>query len=332
MMMTWLITMTQIDVQECKSSFPKQFKPDDYIVQRKYDGTRLIFQREGGEATLYGKSWKTNYATSYPDIFNALSTISGDVCLEGELVFYNDISDTEIFYTAGAVYKTSGLTPHLKVFDIHHMYNVDYYLLPQVDRSNFIIEKFRDFSPHISPVLWYTGRFGPELFKQTLSVGGEGIIYKKRNEPYAYGTRRNWIKQKDIQTADCVIMGITNGTGRRQGTFGSLILGQYIDGKLCHVCNASGFDTTMQLALYMEIDRQPDVLYRSMKLKNVQKLIAPTMVVEVEYMERTENNNLRHPRFIRLRDDKRAQECTYGEETSSQVSLQGTLDKWCRSD
>ena len=41
------------------------------------------------------------------------------------------------------------------------------------------------------------------------------------------------------------------------------------------------------------------------------KRIAPILPMEIECMERHANGMMRHPRFLRFRDDKQVEECSY---------------------
>src|SRR5207248_1481141 len=62
----------------------------------------------------------------------------------------------------------------------------------------------------------------------------EGVVAKLRDSVYEPGKRvRTWLKIKTNLSDEFVIVGYTEGTGRRTETLGSLILGSYDDnGKL----------------------------------------------------------------------------------------------------
>jgi len=60
----------------------------------------------------------------------------------------------------------------------------------------------------------------------------DGIIAKRRDAPYAAGTRDAMVKVKNYRSADCVVGGFRYGTNSKQ--VGSLLLGLYDDGGLLH--------------------------------------------------------------------------------------------------
>lgn len=123
--------------------------------------------------------------------------------------------------------------------------------------------------------------------------GGEGIIVKNLDWPYEQGKRsRGWVKVKDVQTADGVIIGFTPGEGKYQDTIGAIVIGQYRKGKFQRVCKISGMTDQLRYELGSS---QSEQLGR---------------VVEFAYQNKTDES-YRHPRFKAFRDDKPAKECTW---------------------
>src|SRR5216684_1597599 len=77
---------------------------------------------------------------------------------------------------------------------------------------------------------------------ETTTRSFEGVIAKESQSQYVPGIRtENWVKIKQINTADCVVVGWSEGEGARAPTFGSLIVAAYDDdGHLKHVGNVGG--------------------------------------------------------------------------------------------
>jgi bifunctional non-homologous end joining protein LigD len=144
-----------------------------------------------------------------------------------------------------------------------------------------------------------------------VSSGGEGVVTKKKNSLYIGESRGYWVKVKKESTEDVVILGITRGENKRAPTFGALILGQYDkNGQMKAIGKSSGFTDQMLEKLYKTIMSMPEVKgYPGVDIKDVKRWVAPKMVIEVEYMEKTPYGILRHPRFLRMRDDKTASQC-----------------------
>lgn len=122
----------------------------------------------------------------------------------------------------------------------------------------------------------------PSLFDLQTELNGwagskEGFILKK---DIAYPA---WYKFKVEQTSDLVILGFTAGTGKYKGKIGAIICGAIVSGKLTEVAKVSGMVEEIRFSLTNEdIGR----------------------IVEVRYQEIASRGKLRHPRFVRFRNDK----------------------------
>jgi len=151
----------------------------------------------------------------------------------------------------------------------------------------------------------------PPLFKAIVDAGGEGVVAKKKNSLYVGDSIGFWVKVKKEFTEDVVVLGITHGENKRSATFGALILGQYDkQGNMKAIGKSSGFTDEMLGKLYKTIMAMPEVnSYPGVDIKGVKRWILPKIVIEVEYMEKTPYGILRHPRFLRVRDDKLPSQC-----------------------
>ena len=161
---------------------------------------------------------------------------------------------------------------------------------------------------------------GTALYRAAEEQGLEGIVAKRIASTYEPGRRSpSWLKIKPSSDLDAVVVGWTEGSGRRQGTLGALILALYDqEGKLQHIGNVgTGFD---KHSLKAAIDRL-EVLpvgsnpfhVRFLKTNSDLKAahwVAPTLVAIVEYRQVTNAGKLRAPSFKGFRDDKAATSCT----------------------
>src|SRR6185437_10181707 len=72
------------------------------------------------------------------------------------------------------------------------------------------------------------------------TVGFDGVVAKRADEPYHSGDRAGMVKVKRLRTADCVVGGFRFASKGK--VVGSLLLGLYdADGKLNHVGFSSSF-------------------------------------------------------------------------------------------
>lgn len=143
----------------------------------------------------------------------------------------------------------------------------------------------------IAPILRGDPR---DEFRRIVTGGGEGIIMKRTSALYVPGKKPadNWIKGKRKITLDVVIMGYNDGTGKNKALFGSIKCGMYINGKLefCGNCS-SGLSDELRIKMSKDLDSYINT------------------VIEIEAIQESVKS-LRNARFIRLRDDKDAIDCT----------------------
>jgi len=154
--------------------------------------------------------------------------------------------------------------------------------------------------------------FHQEVFDEIVASGGEGVVLKRIDAPYVPESRKFQAKVKDWKTTECAVCGVTEGNKSRSEYFGALILAQYKDGQLVHVGNTSGFDVATMKGIKKFMDREKPVRNPcGYEKKGVQKFVQPKMVVEVKFLGRHDSGKLRHPVYLRMRDDKRVDECEF---------------------
>lgn len=136
----------------------------------------------------------------------------------------------------------------------------------------------------------------------------EGLILKRKGSKYEIGKRsKNWLKLKNTKTIDAIICGFTDGCGHRKSTFGALILGTYTEkGTLIEIGKVGSGFTEKDL---IEIRRMlnPLVVEKEREINYVK----PCLVCEVKYLAISTDKKLRQPVFVRLRTDKKAEECIF---------------------
>jgi DNA ligase D-like protein (predicted ligase) len=169
---------------------------------------------------------------------------------------------------------------------------------------------------------------GTALFEAARRLGLEGIMAKRASSPYRPGVRSpDWLKIRNVKTADCVIIGYTRGRGF--GGLGALVLGATRrDGRLSYIGSAgsglSADEADRLLRLMGPPQSQPPLgagappaTGASLPLGFVPPAlrrqdvvwVAPSLVCEVGYTEVTAEGRLRHPVYRGLRLDKTPAEC-----------------------
>jgi bifunctional non-homologous end joining protein LigD len=152
---------------------------------------------------------------------------------------------------------------------------------------------------------------GEDLYAAVAAMGLEGIVAKKIDSPYRAGYSADWFKVRVDQASDFAVVGFDPVPRSRSG-FRALHLA---------VCDAagslryagtvgSGFSheelTTIRTRLEpARRDTPPMAVSDSRGVVWVE----PELVVEIRYKEWTAGGHLRHPVFLRVRDDKTVAEC-----------------------
>jgi bifunctional non-homologous end joining protein LigD len=290
--------------------YKEPFKEPGYVLQEKFDGTRILAINDGKRWHMITRSWKNEVGDKFPEIMKDLGKInSNDVILDAELTFFKGGKSKFLTVLAKPATKKS-YTAKLLVFDIIR-YNGNITQLPLMKRLE-ILKKILPKSPHVKLIKTITTPTSfQKVYNDIVKKQGEGVIMKKKDSKYVFDTRKNWVKVKKIYTEDVVVVGITHGEGKRSATFGALILAQYDkNNKLTIIGKASGFDDATGLKLYNAISRMPNKdNYLQSSMPGVKKWVDPRIVVEVKYYEKTPYGVLRHPVFLRIRDDKEPKDC-----------------------
>jgi bifunctional non-homologous end joining protein LigD len=152
---------------------------------------------------------------------------------------------------------------------------------------------------------------GRLLFSQAKARGWEGLIVKRANSPYQPGKRTpDWRKLKLVRRQEFVVGGWTEPRASRS-YFGALLLGYYDDGVLKYAGHTgSGFDQkelarVWKLLRPLETTRCP--FATTPKTNERPHWVEPELVAEVKFSEWTDEGMLRHPIYLGLREDVKAE-------------------------
>ena len=189
-------------------------------------------------------------------------------------------------------------------FDLPFFAGVDLREAPYADRRRYLAQCLM---PSTLVQLVHTERDGEAMQRASLATGFEGVIGKRAASAYHAGKRTgDWLKVKATHSADFVIGGYSRGKGSR-AALGALLVGYWEGRKLKYASHVgSGFDAKA-LALVRErlaplaakacpFDEEPE-------LNGPTTWTQPTVVAEVSYQGWTDDQHLRAPVFLRLRDD-----------------------------
>ncbi|WP_447985710.1 non-homologous end-joining DNA ligase [Nitrospira sp. Nam74] len=280
----------------------------------KLDGYRaLAFKTERGVQLLSRRNNVLN--TQFPKIASALEALQDGTVLDGEIVALDEQGRPSFNLLQN--HRSAASTIVLYVFDVLAYAGKSLVSLP-LSKRRHLLELAVDRVPEPIRLSQPLKASVDALIAAAKEHGLEGLIAKDVNSPYQSGERTGvWAKYKIHHGQELVIGGYLPGTP----TFDALLVGYYEKDRLLFVGNIrNGFVPSVKADLAKRFKRldtavcpfanlpEPKNARRGMALTaDVMKTcrwLKPELVAQVEFAEWTENNHLRHSRFVGLRDDK----------------------------
>ncbi len=285
---------------------PLLVKNKRMTIEEKFDGSR--FGAEIASETIKVLSRNgIDRACNVPYITEELRAMFLDnTILDGEIIHLHE--DRKVRWEmARSVMGTKEFNPNIKqahycIYDIQMHNGESLKATAYAKRRNILKEYFKDGVVHdyyivkgqlAMPRAWMlTQEVYNKMWKDIVEDNqGEGVMIKDLSETkYA----KSWTKVKKDFTIDAFVVGTEKGKGKYQGMIGSLILAVYTEsGNTVEIGKCSG----------MTDQERRD--FTDMAIAGNLK----GLVVEVKANEVTKNLKLRHPAFMRVRDDKPQKEC-----------------------
>lgn len=284
------------------------FDDDEWLFEIKWDGYRAIAEWDTKQLRFYSRNG-IDFTERFPSIANALKKLNHAAILDGEVVLLNEknLPDFQklqhyenhlnyplVYYAFDLLALDGKKTTQLALHERKE-------LLKKLIKQNRIIQ----YSDHV------TGQ-GISFFEKARERGLEGVMAKKADSSYAAGYRsKEWLKIKNIQSTEAVIVGYTAPRGGRH-YFGSIVLANKKNKGWQYRGHAgTGFNEEMLQTLYNTM--QPLVSKQSpfknkVPVNNAVTWLRPQLVADIAYTEITKDGIFRHPVFLRLRTEKKLSE------------------------
>jgi len=286
----------------------------------KYDGIRALARATPGKLPSVRSRNGIEKGLQFPEISLALSQLAEASArsfeFDGEIVavdakgsalgFENLQPRLQLRRKHDILRALADQPARLIVFDILQLGGADLREKPFHERRNLLEEVLRTKSTahasalQASRLVWADGR---ELRSSVLRAGGEGIVVKKRDEPYTPGVRsKAWLKVKFTQEKEFQVGGYTDD--RTGSSLGALLLGTPNGAGRLQFCGAvgSGLDTKSATNLIdelrpLETERSPFATKVSTRGASPH-YVEPRLSVRVRFSERTNTGRLRHPVYL----------------------------------
>jgi bifunctional non-homologous end joining protein LigD len=294
------------------------------VYEPKYDGIRAIVEiAPRGSVRLWSRLGNEK-TRQFPEIVAALETWArtrkAPLVLDGEIVALDAKGQPAGFQQLqGRIHLSEGddgggARTALIAFDILEDGVIDYRDRPLTERRA-ALEKI--FGKTGSPMLRISDQVrgdGRALWTQAMEQGWEGLIAKHAASLYKSGKRSpDWRKLKLVHEQEFVIGGWTEPRQTR-AYFGALLLGVYDGIDLVYAGHTGTGFNEKELARVMKLLKPLETPASPFKTKPKTNerphWVRPALVAQIKFTEWTADGKLRHPVYLGLRDDKRAETVT----------------------
>ena len=284
----------------------KPFDNPSWIFEVKWDGYRAVAELSGNKAELYSRN-QLPLNSRFPSIVSSLEKLGLNTVFDGEVTALdkNGLPNFQMLSRSKGAAKLV-----YYVFDILYYNGRDLRALPLLERKE-ILKKALPSSGNIR-VSEHVWKEGISFFNAAKKKGLEGIVAKNSKSPYQAGIRsKNWLKIKNQMTQDCVIAGYTAPRNSRK-YLGSLVLGTYENGRLTYAGRSGGSFGGMNVKQIY--DKLAPLSGKKCPFKTTPPeektaiWVKPVLVCEVAFTQWTDEGVMRHPVFIKFRDDKKAED------------------------
>jgi bifunctional non-homologous end joining protein LigD len=295
----------------------QRFWEPGWVYERKLDGQRCLAVRTRSGTKLYSRSGR-DVTVAFPEIAEALEQqASTDFVIDGEVVAFEGSRTSfarlqpRIHLSSADKARRSGVPVYFYVFDVLRVDGEDVRGEPLLDRKG----RLRELLTFEGPIRYTPHRRngGEEYFAEACRKGWEGLIAKRADAAYATGRTDRWLKFKCEAGQELVVVGWTDPEGSRVA-LGALLLA-YWDRKggddLVYAGKVgTGFSQSVLRDLHAQlsklgVDETPCTRGSSIPRKGVH-WVRPKLVAQVAFTEWTRDGQLRHPRYLGLRTDKKA--------------------------
>jgi bifunctional non-homologous end joining protein LigD len=284
------------------------FDSPDWIFEIKWDGYRAIAEIGKSGNKLYSRNGLT-FDKAYPKVFEALKKIKKKMILDGEIVVFDEKGRPN-FQKLQNYKSNDKFVIQYYVFDCIELDGKSLTDLSVVERKQILQKSL----PKSDVILYcdHVDTEGKSLFREMKKMNLEGMIAKRKSSRYYIGKRTSdWLKIKNIQTQEAIIIGFTEPKGARS-SFGSLLLAVKKRNNLVYIGNVgTGFTDKSLKELHTKLKkiiRKTSSVKEPIKETSDVTWVDPVLVCNIKFTEITDDGSVRHPVFQGLRVDKSPEE------------------------
>ena len=304
---------------ECLS-VSKLPESNEYIWEIKLDGYRALAVKSGNGVTLFSRRRKS-LNRQFPKIVDALAGLPDGTVVDGELVAIDDSGRPDFNLLQN--FRAEASRIHYYVFDLLCWKGRDLTGLPLIDRR-VLLKSLVAVNGMKIRICDYVEAAPNDLLSAVREQRLEGIVGKRKDSHYQPGKRSGaWIKYRVNRGQEFVIGGYFPGPHG----IDSLIIGYYNGDRLMYVARTrNGFVPASRRQVFSKLkhlvtptcpfvnlpETRRSRFGEELNAAKMKKAVwlRPEGVARIEFLECTEGDRLRHPKFMALRDDKGARDVT----------------------
>jgi bifunctional non-homologous end joining protein LigD len=286
----------------------------EWIWEIKLDGYRALAVKSGTGVTLFSRRRKS-LNSQFPYIVEALADLPAGTVVDGEIVAIDDSGRPDFNLLQN--FRADASRIQYYIFDLLYWEDRDLTRVPLVERRGLLksVVVIREKRIRIAD---YFEAAPKDLLAAVREQRLEGIIGKRKDSLYQPGKRSGaWIKYRVNRGQEFVIGGYFPGPHGLD----SLIVGYYEGGKLLYVARTrNGFVPASRRQVFSKLKHLVTATCPFVNLPetrrsrfgeelNAEKMkkavwLRPEAVAQIEFLEWTEGDRLRHSKFGGLREDK----------------------------
>jgi bifunctional non-homologous end joining protein LigD len=178
---------------------------DDWLHELKYDGYRILARVDAGTATLASRR-ANDWTAKFPTVRAAVEALPvRNAILDGEVAVPAADGRTSFQALQNALGAGAGTALYF-VFDLLWLDGEDLTGLPLEDRKQRLAKLLAAAKARGGPLRYsdHVVGQGRAFFQQAQARGLEGIVSKRRGDPYRRGRSTGWLKTKAITRQEFV--------------------------------------------------------------------------------------------------------------------------------